>query len=105
MSRSGTLFEIEVLPDEGEPYRVEADSRDVSQWERTIRGRSLGMLQGVGVRMEYLEELAHITSKRRGQYDGNLSSFRESCAIVPIDPDADAAAEGESGLDPTPPEA
>lgn len=96
-----SLVVIDVYPDDGESFRIEADSRDVSFWERTFHGRSVGMLQGTGVQITYLEELAHVTAKRRGQYDGNLTEFREHCAIVPVDEKDDDDDEESVGLDPT----
>lgn len=87
------MFAFEVAPDGGEPYRVEATSRDISHWERVTKGASLARLEQP--RMSDLEAIAHVASVRRGLYDGSLADFRASCDVIVRKPDED----GEDGED------
>lgn len=94
------MIDFDIQPDGQESYRVTADSRVIGLWERVIRDRSLGMLQGTGVKISYLEEVAHLAAQKAGRFEGNLSEFRDRCAIVPINDDDEES--GGDGLDPTP---
>lgn len=94
------LVAFTIYPDDGEPFRLNCDSRDVSLWERTLKGRSLGSLES-NPSMTALEELAHMGMRCQGLYEGNLDAFRQSHAIVPINMADERAGGDDVGLDPT----
>lgn len=86
-------------PDDGERFYVEADSRDVYEWEMTDKRRHLGMIQSTP-KMGDLGELAWLAAKRTKAWTGDLADFRRCVAFEPVDRDSEEAAEL---LDPTRP--
>lgn len=62
-----TMFQFRVTPDRGEPFDLTAGMRDVRWWEKTHRGRSMGMLQSAaGVSAGVLFEIAYSAARRQG---------------------------------------
>lgn len=82
---------VDVAPDDREPFRVVARSRDISHWERTGKGRDFSS----GASVSQIEEIAHLAASRQGLWHGSLAEFRAQCDIDPIAP------EGDEELDPT----
>jgi hypothetical protein len=78
-------FTFVISPDDVEPYRVTARSRDVAHWERTFKGASIDKLQSAPS-VNDLEQLAWVTANRRGKFDDNLNMFRETCDFDMLDP-------------------
>lgn len=74
-----------VVPDDREPFRVVARSRDISNWERTGKGRDFTS----GVNVSQIEEIAHIAASRQGLWSGSLAEFRAQCDIDPVLPEGD----------------
>lgn len=74
------MFTFIITPDDGEPYEVMGDSRDISLWERTGRDRSLGNLER-NMRISDIESIAHIAAQRHGVSVGTLREFTERNAI------------------------
>lgn len=92
------MFKFKVMPDGRAPFEVITRSRDISLWERTIKGRNIKALEASASMMMF-EELAHITARRHGLYEDNLASFRDTCDLEVeqlVEDDGD-------GLDPTQP--
>lgn len=82
-------------PDDGEPFDLAADSRDIATWERVSRGKSFGALQA-DLRMGDLYAIAHLTAQRHNLGVGTLTEFTKENALELLDDDEGAA-------DPTPP--
>lgn len=94
-------FHLRPVDDEdADPVEVIAKLRDVSLWERTIRGRSLGAIERDG-QLNQLEEICHFAAKRMGIVDCNLAQFRERYDIEPIAPPQPTGEEGDGDEDPT----
>lgn len=87
------MMEFTVLPDNEDPYKVTATSRDVYVWEKVTKN-SLGTL-GSNVTMTAMFQLAHIAAKRQHLFTGSLDDFVASN-------DIDFEAEIQDA-DPTPP--
>jgi len=86
---------LEVVPDgDSEPWRLEAGSRDVLYWERTVKGASVSALDDP--KMGDLYSLAYALARRDGHFDGSLAEFEErhELDLVPEDKPA-AAGDGE----------
>ena len=82
------MFTFDVTPDDGDTYRLVADSRDVSLWERTTKGNpTLAKLES-NAAMSDLEIIAFNAAQRLGHFGGSLTDWRETCAINPLDPAA-----------------
>ncbi|NUR80722.1 MAG: hypothetical protein HOQ21_09800 [Dermatophilaceae bacterium] len=82
-----------------EGFTVVADPRDQLVWERAKKGRSLGDLLTLQVRIEDLYSLAHIAAKRTKKYLDDLAVFEVEAAVVMgrrDDSDEDPSPEGPS---------
>ena len=95
------MFSWRVVPDDGEPYVVEAGTRDVLAWEKAKSGRSAQQLQD-NFQVANAYWLAHRAATRAGMFAGNLKDFEESvdletAVLVPVESD------DEDGTDPTHP--
>ncbi len=87
------MFSFTVKPDAAEPFEVTATSRDIVQWEKLGRGRSIGKL-AENPAMSDLYSLAHVAARRAGLFAGTLPDFE---AGVDLDFQED------KGADPTRP--
>jgi hypothetical protein len=78
------MITILIQPDNGEPYRVLADSRDVRLWERIgPRNTMLKLVQNPSMDDQY--SLAHIAIKRQRLRDvPPLEEFIETNAVQTI---------------------
>lgn len=90
------------IPDGGEPFHVEADSRDVFAWEQVDKRRHLGMIQSTP-KMGDLGELCWHACQRTNRWTGELGEFRRVVAFEPVD--RATFDDGNDALDPTRPEA
>lgn len=89
---------FEVRPDDGEPYRVTAHSRDILTWEKAGKGRSLGELAN-NPSLGAFYGLAYFAARRQGLFTGTLAEFEQQVDLEPLDDD-----EGdEEAPDPTRP--
>lgn len=92
------MFTFEIHQDGvADPYTVTAKSRDVVIWEKTGRGRYLGMIQE-RPSMTALAELAYVAARRMGRFTGTEADFQAQCDVEPVDDEDTQAA-----ADPTPP--
>lgn len=91
------MITFTLTPDYGDPLTVEADSRDIYVWEKTGKGRSLGMLKD-NVPMAEMYPIAHIACRRLGEdVPGKIEDFVRA---YKLDWDEDQAKD-ETGADPT----
>lgn len=98
---SAALIKFDIVPDGGgEPFRVEALSRDVLVWEKRHRDNSFARLRE-NLTMVAQYQLAHIAARRTGQFDGDLAEFENTCDLMPVDEESEGERERE--LDPTSP--
>ena len=98
------MFIWRVTPDEGEPYVVQAGTRDVLAWEREPghSGRSAQQLQD-DFRVANAYWLAHRAAVRAGKFTGSRKEFEESVdlesgSFIEV-PDGDG--DGDDDSDPT----
>lgn len=82
------MFTFTIRPDDGEPYELTADSRDISMWERTTHKASMGSLVE-DMKMSELEKIACFAARRSGKFDGEMDRFRAECAIEFHDDEGD----------------
>lgn len=64
-----------------EDFEVVAGPRDQLVWERAAKGRALGDLLVLQVKIEDLYSLAHIAAKRKGLYSGDLKAFEAEADV------------------------
>jgi hypothetical protein len=70
------MFTIKVVPDNGEPFEVESQTRDILKWEKTTKGASAHQLREAS--FEALYKIAWIVAQRTGQFPGTLREFEET---------------------------
>lgn len=93
-----SMMTFEIIPDDGDPYRLEAGSRDVLMWEKAGKGRSFGQFgSGESMRMEHLYGLAYFAARRQGLFTGSLAEWEQSVELRPVKDDDDE----EGTVDPT----
>src|SRR5690606_19493834 len=96
-----SMMTFEIIPDDGDPYRLEAGSRDVLMWEKAGKGRSFGQFgSGESMRMEHLYGLAYYAARRQGLFTGSLAEWEQSVELRPVKDDED---DEEGTVDPTRP--
>jgi hypothetical protein len=76
---------FDVAPDGRDPFRVVAASRDISAWEREVKGRRFTD----GASIAQFEEIARIASVRHGLWHGTIQEFRATCDIDVVLPEDD----------------
>jgi hypothetical protein len=77
---------FEVIPDEGDRYRVTADGRDFLAWERAAdEGEDRSITAFVRVRRAVdVYELAWLAVKRKGLFTGPLHEFEKANDVEAI---------------------
>jgi len=93
------MMNFQITPDNGEPYKLEAGSRDVLLWEKAGKGRAFSQLRTESMRMQDLYGLAYHAARRQGYFAGTLAEWEESVEIMPVKDD-DEDEEGNT-VDPT----
>jgi hypothetical protein len=84
------MFDFTVRPDNGEPWEVTAEARDVVVWEKTSRnGMTLARLMD-DLSMAELYRLCHIAARRQQLFTGNLQELEETCNLDFAETDDDA---------------
>lgn len=75
------MFDFRVTPDDGEPFNVEAQARDVLVWERKSNGKRVfsDLLDRTSLTDMY--SLAHVAARRLGLFDGDLATFERTCDV------------------------
>ncbi len=75
-----STFTFKVTPDGGEPFKVEAGTRDCYVWEKTNKGKTFaGLMESIS--MVDLYQIAHIAALRQGLYRSTLQEFVATCDI------------------------
>lgn len=72
------MITFDVEPEDGEPFEVKADSRDVVVWEKTSRTGEKYIELISEMRMAALYRLCHIAAKRLGLTDCRLDEFEKT---------------------------
>lgn len=94
------LYSWRVTPDSGEPYIVEAGTRDVLAWEREKPGRAAQQLQD-NFQVANAYWLAYRAAVRAGQFSGSRKEFEESVELeTGVAPASDDGSD-DDGSDPT----
>lgn len=75
------LVKVTVTPDDGEPYEVEATSRDVLVWEKTSRDHRTFQQLVNNQALTDIYRIAHIASRRLGLFGGDLAEFEKTCDV------------------------
>jgi hypothetical protein len=75
------VYDFTVRPDDGDPYSVTAESRDVLAWEKSGKGRVYSNLVRGTVHMADVYVLAHLASRREGLFTGTLSEFEKTATV------------------------
>lgn len=76
---------FDIAPDGRDPFRLVATSRDISNWERALKGRKFSESGTIW----QFEEIAHTACIRQGVWHGSLDEFRAQCDIDVILPSED----------------
>ncbi|MDG4790372.1 hypothetical protein O7626_31385 [Micromonospora sp. WMMD1102] len=93
------MFTFQVTPDNGEPYKVTAGSRDILHWEKTTKGKSVGALsEPENFLMTDMFKLAWIAARRASLFAGRLDEFEAAHEVELVDDEDEAG----DRLDPTP---
>lgn len=83
------MMRFKVTPDGGDPYEIEATSRDVYIWEKTGRDRRMVQLSS-DISMTALYELAHLAAKRKQLFTGPLDEFTSTVDLEMLAEDEEA---------------
>lgn len=75
------MYTFKIKPDDGDEFVVTAGTRDVLAWERAGKGRSVSQLMVSGLTMSAVYELAFLTAKRHGKFNGTQTEFEVSVDI------------------------
>lgn len=78
-ARTGKLFTFDLAPDDGDAWRVIADSRDIYMWEKSFKGASFAKLKN-DLHMGDLYALAWVAARRQKlvPIDTRLDDFAEA---------------------------
>lgn len=76
------MITLTITPDNGEPYKVTATSRDVFAWEKTTKGnKSFVDLLNEPTLVD-LYRVAHLACWRQGLFTGNQAEFEATCEVT-----------------------
>jgi hypothetical protein len=59
------MFDLKIVPDDGDPFSVTTTSRDIAAWERGGKNRSMGRL-AEDLRITDITDMAWYAADRRG---------------------------------------
>jgi hypothetical protein len=94
---------FEITPDDGDPYKIVADTRDIYSWEKTTSNKQVTLQQAMEeLRLVELYRIAWIAARRQGMYAGTLEQFAANHQVEPSEEDEDEDG-GEEGAVPTRP--
>jgi hypothetical protein len=74
------VITVTVTPDGGEPYELTATARDVLNWEKTSRDKTVVDLL-TGFNMVDLYRVSHLAASRQQLFTGSLKEFEETCEV------------------------
>lgn len=79
-----------VTPEDGDPYEVVADTRDIYVWEKTTPNKGVTLQQAMEeIRFLELYRLAWIAARRQGMFSGTIDQFSASCQVITTEQDDD----------------
>lgn len=88
---------FEVTPDNGDPYQIVADTRDIYVWEKTTPNKQVTLQQAMEeLRLVELYRIAWIAARRQGMYAGNIDDFAATHLVEPTGEDEDEEDEEEA---------
>jgi hypothetical protein len=98
-------FLFTITPDEGKPYVVTCDSRDVLKWEDAKPGRKAADLISGNYGMRDFYGLSYAAARRLGKFEGTEREFIAATVVQAGDQlaEGDAEAGDEDDADPTRP--
>lgn len=71
---AAAMMRVWIVPDNGEPYWLEATSRDMYQWEKRGKGRSVDdIIENRSFKARY--EVLHLAAVRKQAFSGTLEEF------------------------------
>lgn len=83
---AAAMLRVWVIPDSGSPYWLEATSRDVYQWEKRGKGRSIDdIIENKSIKARY--ELLHLAAVRKQAFSGTVDEFVDSHDFTFVAPD------------------
>lgn len=106
------MITLTITPDNGEPYKVTATSRDVFAWEKTTKGNKSFVDLLNEPTLTDLYRVAHLACWRQGLFTGNQAEFEATCEVTAgfeeeedeePDPTGSAASADESSSSPSAP--
>lgn len=71
------MFIFKLTPDHGDSFEIRAGTRDILVWEKVAKNRSLSALME-DLRVADLYEIAYVSAKRQGRWDGNRADFEST---------------------------
>ncbi|WP_181778926.1 hypothetical protein [Pseudonocardia pini] len=74
-------YPFTVRPDDGDPYQVTADLRDVVAWEDAKPGRKVVDLMKNDYTARDVYELARLAAKRDGREVGSVKDFMRTAVV------------------------
>jgi hypothetical protein len=74
-----TFFRFEVRPDDGEPYELAIEPRDVLAWERVTKKSYSALMTNMNVVDMY--RMAHLAARKRGLFVGELAEFEATVDV------------------------
>jgi hypothetical protein len=79
------VITLQVTPDDAEPYKVTATSRDVLMWEKTTKGDKSFVDLVQSPNLVDLYKVAHLASHRQGLFTGPYADFEATCEVTGAD--------------------
>lgn len=76
------MITLTITPDNGEPYKVTATSRDVFAWEKTTGSKKSFVDLINEPTMVDLYRVAHLACWRQGLFTGNQAEFEATCEVT-----------------------
>jgi hypothetical protein len=83
------VITFKLAPDAGEPYKVQATTRDILNWEKTTKGASFGQLAD-DMNIGAMYKIAYFAAKRTGHFTGTQQDFEASTDLefdMDVEPD------------------
>jgi hypothetical protein len=103
------MFDLKIIPDDGDPFSVTTTSRDIAAWERGGKNRSMGRL-AEDLRITDITDMAWYAADRRGLTHLDIVQWRAGVDIdfalledkKPAEDEAGPDSAGADGAEPAP---
>ena len=83
------MIRFKVKPEDGDPYEIEATSRDVFTWERTNRTGKVFADLADRQSMVDMYHVAYVTARRLGLFTGTQADFESTCDLDEMEGNAE----------------